>query len=548
MTYRSRVALALTLGAIVPLALLGAGVRREMASRLDAQAERRVTALVGVLRSDLGAETASLKRRLRILAAGLAADTRFRLTVRGGDRRWLLDWAAEAMTASGLAALRVQDGAGRVLSSGHFRNEFDRLDPGSVAAILGAPDGRALVRFATPDGELLVLAAADSFTVLDRRYRVVGGVTFDAARASALVPPDEMAVALALDSVPGAAPTAATIELPYYDAVAGGPPGNARLSITRNLAGQTALQRSVDRWFLGAGAVTLVLAIALSLSLASRVSSPLAELAEKTGRLDLDSLDEDFTSGRDDEIGSLSNMLATMTARLRASTARLREAERRAATGDLARQINHDVKNGLAPIRHVLRHLSETAVKHPEQLAALYAERRQTLEASLTYLEELARNYARLAPMTDRTPSDLRALLEEVARASSTDGVRLEVQFPAELPRVRADPVVLRRIVENLVSNAVDALEGRPGRVTLAASVAGNGAEPLVRFSVADTGRGMTGAELDHAFDDFHTTKPDGTGLGLSVVRRLVGDLGGTLRVETRPAEGSTFTVEIPAA
>jgi signal transduction histidine kinase len=58
----------------------------------------------------------------------------------------------------------------------------------------------------------------------------------------------------------------------------------------------------------------------------------------------------------------------------------------------------------------------------------------------------------------------------------------------------------------------------------------------------------MTREELDRAFADFHTTKPAGTGLGLSVVRRLVGDLGGTLRVETRPGEGSTFTVELPAA
>src|ERR1043166_8766765 len=202
MTYRSRVALALTIGAIIPLALLGFGVRREMATRLDAQAERRVQALVGVLRADLDEQTAGLKQRVRRLAVGLQADTRFRLAVRGGDRRWLLDWAGEAMAASGLAVLRVQDEGGRVLSSGHFRNEFDRLDPGTPAAIAGAPEGRALVRFATPDGELLVLAAADSFTVLDRRYRLVGGIPFDAARAGALVPPRDMAVALALGSLP----------------------------------------------------------------------------------------------------------------------------------------------------------------------------------------------------------------------------------------------------------------------------------------------------------------------------------------------------------
>jgi len=147
MTYRSRVALALTAGAIIPLALLGFGMRREMASRLDAQAERRVETLVGVLRTDLRAQTTALEARLRSLAGGLQADTRFRLAMRGGDRRWLLDWAGEAMAASGLAVLRVQDAEGRVLSSGHFRNEFDRLDPGTVTAIAGAPEeiGRAHV-------------------------------------------------------------------------------------------------------------------------------------------------------------------------------------------------------------------------------------------------------------------------------------------------------------------------------------------------------------------------------------------------------------------
>jgi signal transduction histidine kinase len=371
----------------------------------------------------------------------------------------------------------------------------------------------------------------------------------DAARAAALVPPEEMTVTLALGPpTPGEAAPAATIELPYYDATAGFAPRAARLVVTRQPAEQLALQRSVDRWLAAAAGLTLLLAVGLAVWLASRVSRPLAELAAKTARLDLDRLDEDFSSDRDDEIGALGNLLAAMTGRLRASTARLREAERRAATGDLARQINHDVKNGLAPIRHVLCHLAETAAKRPAELAGVFGERRETLESSLAYLEDLARNYARLAPAVDRGPADLDALLGEVARASRRDGVEVELRSPGALPPVRADAVALRRIVENLVSNALDALDGRPGRVTLASETARNGAEPVVRFSVADTGRGMTKQELERAFDDFHTTKPSGTGLGLSVVRRLVGDLGGTLRVETRPGEGSTFTVELPAA
>jgi signal transduction histidine kinase len=297
-----------------------------------------------------------------------------------------------------------------------------------------------------------------------------------------------------------------------------------------------------------AAGLTLLLIAVLTVLLAARVSRPLAELADKTSRVDLDRLDVDFSSDRADEIGALANLLAGMTTRLRASTIRLLEAERRATTGDLARQINHDVKNGLAPIRHVLRHLTETAVQAPDRLSTVFDERRATLESSLAYLEDLARNYARLAPAPDARPSDLGALLRDVARAVETEGVELVVRIPEALPAVRADGVVLRRIVENLARNAVEALEGRPGRVTLASEPVRDGPEPRVRLAVSDTGRGMTQAELDRAFADFHTTKPAGTGLGLSVVRRLVGDLGGRLRVETAPGSGSTFTVEIPSA
>jgi signal transduction histidine kinase len=550
-TFRAQVALALAIGAIVPVGVLGVGLRREMTVRLEEQTARRVAALRDVLGADVAAQAADVRRRLGTLAAALASDTRFRLAVRGegADRRWLLDWAGGAMAGSGLAALRLEDDSGQVLSSGHFRNEFGRRDPGPFLAIAAAPDRAALVRFRTPDADLRVLASADSLAVGGRRYRLIGGRSFDPAGAAALVPPEEMAVALVVGAAGDSADAAtAAVTVPFYDGVTGDAGRVARLVVTPNPEPLRALRRSVDRRLAVAAGLTLLLIAVLTVVLAARVSRPLAELADKTSRVDLDRLEVDFTSDRGDEIGALGNLLAAMTARLRASTVRLLEAERRATTGDLARQINHDVKNGLAPIRHVLRHLTETAVQTPDQLTTVFAERRATLESSLTYLEDLARNYARLAPAPDVRPSDLGALLREVARAVEAEGVELVVRVPEALPPARADGVVLRRIVENLARNAVEALDGRPGRVTLASEPVRDGPEPMVRLAVSDTGRGMTQAELDRAFADFHTTKPAGTGLGLSVVRRLVGDLGGRLRVETAPGSGSTFTVEIPSA
>src|SRR6185436_3855019 len=106
-------------------------------------------------------------------------------------------------------------------------------------------------------------------------------------------------------------------------------------------------------------------------------------------------------------IGSLSRLLREMTERLRSGTARLREAERRATVGDLARQLNHDIKNGLVPVRNVFRHLAQVARDDPSSLPAVLLERQGTIEAGISYLENLARNYARLSPVLDRQTSDL---------------------------------------------------------------------------------------------------------------------------------------------
>ena len=548
MSFRTRLALAFVAAAALPLALLGFGVRREMTARLDAQAGERVTALVGVLREYLVVQHQGIRQRLQAQSRRLEEDNRFRIATSptvSADRRWLLDWAGEAMALSGLDVLRLMDTAGRVLSSGHFRNEYDRIDPGLIA-LLAATRAPALIRMPLPDGEALVLAAMDSLGVAGRRYLLAGGIQFDAVRAAALVPQDEIGVRLVLDStvIAGAV---AEISLPWYDATAGARRPDAHLVVTRDPGPMMALRRRVDRWLLAAGGLALLLAAGAGWLAASRISRPLADLAEKTSRLDLDRLDQDFTSDRQDEIGALSNLLAEMTDRLRASMARLREAERRAATGDLARQINHDVKNGLAPIRHVLRHLAETAVRSPQDLVDVFRERMGTLESSVNYLDGLARNYARLAPAVDRGATSIPILLQEIARGMQRDGVDFEVRAPDGLPPARADGVVVRRILENLASNAVDALEGQPGRITLASELR-PGPEPRIRVTVADTGKGMTAAELERAFDDFHTSKAGGTGLGLSVVRRLVGDLGGSLRVETSPGQGSTFIVELPTA
>jgi two-component system sensor histidine kinase AtoS len=214
----------------------------------------------------------------------------------------------------------------------------------------------------------------------------------------------------------------------------------------------------------------------------------------------------------------------------------------------MARQVTHDIKNGLIPLRNVFHHLSQVETSEPAALATVFGERRGTIDASIDYLETLATNYARLSPTPDRRVCDLNAVTEDVIRVSGDrEAAALRAQLADDLPSVVADPVALRRILENLIANAVDSLVDGHGTVTVSTEAVDTADEPAVRVTVADTGCGMNEADTKKTFTDFYTTKPAGTGLGLSIVRRLVLDVHGTVRLTSEPGVGTRVVVEIPA-
>jgi two-component system, NtrC family, nitrogen regulation sensor histidine kinase NtrY len=557
MSFRTRLFIAFGATVLVPLGVLALGVRREMAGRLTAENARRADAAVSALRDELSRESADIAARLGTLASQLAGDNRFRLGVVNGDaqsRRSLLDLAGGAMRAAGLSLLQVQDSAGRIVSSGHFRNEFDRAEPELPRALAAEGDRPVLVRARTPDSSLVALARVDSLRVAGRWFTLVGGTAIEGRLRAQLARDPELSLRLVYPRGPAApairGSVVSELALPFLDLLptAGASLDTARVIVTQSGATLSALRRSLDVWFLAALGVTLALALGLAAWLSSRISRPLTSLAEQTAAIDFDRLDQRFASDRGDEIGALAGVLDAMTARLRQGAARLRDAERRIATGDLARQVNHDIKNGLVPIRNVLRHLAQVARDDPASLARVFEERRGTLDSSLQYLDTLARNYARLSPAARSETCDVNAVVEEVIRGVPSAHGEVAAELAPALPPVLADPLVLRRILENLVGNAVDSLSGDGGgAVRVGTERLDLPAGALVRVTVGDTGPGMTRAGLERAFEDFSTTKEGGTGLGLSIVRRLVLDLGGTLRIETAPGAGTRAIVELPA-
>jgi signal transduction histidine kinase len=575
MSLRTRLLIAFAVVVLIPIALLAFGLRQEMTRRLTDEYQLRVDSVIGIIREDLGRESAGIDDRLTSLERALVNDNRFRLAAVAGvesEREYLLDYAGTAMRLTGLSMLQIQDGDERIISSGHFRNEHGRVESGLTMALANARGGVAFVTARGAEREFLALARARSFEIGGRPFTLVGGITVDEAFLARLARDRAIVVSLIYpggevstvrlpstvrlkpdttgttrETMNPAAVGELQVPLIKTDAGASLEVVEARLQVTQPLTPLRALVRSADSWFLftaaGAGVVALMLAVWVS----SRISRPLATLAEKTAVLDLDRLDVEFDAGTD-EVGRLSRLLGDLASRLRSSTARVREAERRATVGDLARQINHDIKNGLIPLRNVMRHLAQVERDEPAALPSVFAERRQTVDSSIAYLETLATSYQRLSRPMDRRDCDLNALVTDVVRAMQAhEHVEFATRVAADLPRVVGDPIAFRRILENLMSNAVDSLESKPGRVTVSTEVVERVNEtPAIRVTVADTGRGMSAEETGKIFNDFYTTKEGGTGLGLSIVRRLVMDLQGTLGVESTPGKGTRITIDVP--
>lgn len=551
MSFRTRLLLAFVPLALLPLAILAFAIRREVGQRMLAQYDARVADLAGVIEEDVARESQSIATRLAGLAGVLVDDNRFRralLDGAGNERQYLLDYATDAMQLTGLDALQIQDATGRILSSGHFRNDFDRVDERTPRVLQAAPGGAALAELRTPGGSLHALLRMDTVRIGPRTLTITGGVAVDRRFLTRLDRGGGLSVSLL---VPGASAVGSDslvreVALPFIPASdAAAADRAARFVITQSLAPLQALRRSIDVWFLAGGAGAAFLALLVALWLAARLSRPIADLARRTQRLDLDRLDVDFPTRRTDELGTLARTLGTLTHRLRASAGKLREAERRATVGDIARQVHHDVRNGLTPIRNVVQHLTQLARESPAELPTVFLERHGTLDASISYLHSLASNYARLSPRLDRNPYDVNEIVREVLLGVPEEVQhRVRAELSATLPLVLGDAVALRRIFENLIVNALESLE--PGRGSVIVSTTSDGAR--VHVVVADMGIGMTAEQAEKIFDDFYTTKERGTGLGLSIVRRLINDLGGAIAVESAPGRGSRFHVELPAA
>ncbi|AKQ67057.1 sensor histidine kinase [Myxococcus hansupus] len=223
--------------------------------------------------------------------------------------------------------------------------------------------------------------------------------------------------------------------------------------------------------------------------------------------------------------------------------------EKLAAVGRMTATVGHELRNPLAAARTanavVVRHLRKLDVTLADQRLQRFLEIIERELAVCSRISSELLDFARERPLELR-PCSLHALMEEVLDVvPRREGVHIHNNVPPGMDPPWVDRELLRKVLINLVQNAVEAMpQGRVGRVEVSAEDGGGGAFIL---RVSDNGMGIPESMQERIFEPLFSTKPAGTGLGLSVVASTVRQHGGTLRVESREGEGSSFTLCLPS-
>ncbi len=222
--------------------------------------------------------------------------------------------------------------------------------------------------------------------------------------------------------------------------------------------------------------------------------------------------------------------------------------ERLAAVGAMAATIAHEMRNPLAGIRlsaAMLKRRIEPSPCEGGLLDAIITEVRkleETVNRCLTYLRPIALDLGEVS-VNDTVREAL--LLTEGALAGTAAPIDVRLLLAEGLPPVTGDANRLREAVSNLITNALEAMREAGGTLTLA-TAASSGAG--VAITVRDTGPGIAPDILDSIFYPFFTTKPEGSGVGLATVQKIVTGHGGGVDVSSEPGRGASFRIVLPAA
>lgn len=273
------------------------------------------------------------------------------------------------------------------------------------------------------------------------------------------------------------------------------------------------------------------------------VIRPLRKLEGAAERIGEGHYDTDIPEGNEDEIGDLGRTMNKMQRAIREYTSKQIETEKVFALGQLSAGIAHEIRNPLFAIRNDLDYLKRHSDDDNHHLE-IYDEMEdgleridQTVKAVLDYSKPHEPEFGshHIDEVLDRCMALLGKQLER-------DRIEIERKVENGLPAIEMDAHRIEQVFVNILTNAMQAINGKRGKIVIGAQRVGE----FVNIRITDNGAGIKSTDLQRIFDPFFTRSPNGTGLGLTIVRSIIDKHHGKIRVHSVEGQGATFSIQLP--
>lgn len=293
----------------------------------------------------------------------------------------------------------------------------------------------------------------------------------------------------------------------------------------------------------------LLAAGAMGIFVTNSITRPLAKIGEKLQGLQIGKSNEPIEWDTRDELGDLIRQYNQMIGQLEESTRKLRQSERESAWREMARQVAHEIKNPLTPMKLSIQHLLRVQESNPEQVATLLQRIANTLIEQIDSLTRIATAFSNFAqmPKADNQAVNLNELLRKaftLFEKNQSEHFRLRLSLPENECMVYGDKEHLVRVLNNLITNAIQAIpDDTEGEVTLLLSPQ---AGKKVCLEIRDNGSGIPVEAREKVFSPYFTTKSSGTGLGLAMTRNIIEAMSGDIYFQTESGKGTSFFIVLP--
>lgn len=297
----------------------------------------------------------------------------------------------------------------------------------------------------------------------------------------------------------------------------------------------------LDIFLFGIFSLSVFLLIAISTFLANQFSSPIVKLTNATRAVGSGDLNVEVISNSRGEIKDLIDGFNGMVTRIRKSQSDLARFERETAWKEMAKQVAHEIKNPLTPMKLSIQQLTAAYKDKSPKFDAIFERVTSTIISQVETLRNIASEFSNFArmPLLNIEKLNLITSVKETLNLFETEKQKIEFIYFNNVVNVNADNDQLKRTIINIVRNSIQA-----GAEKIKIEVIAK--EDICKLYIHDDGKGIDPQNIHRIFDQYFTTKNMGMGLGLSMSKKFIDNIGGKITVEKTSSNGTTFLIVLP--